>query len=92
MTPDQAAALQTLQMHAIQPVLPTPEKRWYDRVVDSILGEDPGKLARRPRAGKRLRLIGIRSARLSKQVCAGLRGVLPTQWSRGDEVRMGEDA
>lgn len=24
-----------------QPVLPTPEKRWYDRVVDSILGEDP---------------------------------------------------
>lgn len=27
-----------------QPVLPTPEKRWYDRVVDSILGEDPCKL------------------------------------------------
>ena len=38
--PDQAAALQ-LQMQAIQPILPTPEKKWYDRVVDSILGEDP---------------------------------------------------
>lgn len=40
--PEQAAALQ-LQMQAIQPVLPTPEKRWYDRVVDSILGDDPCK-------------------------------------------------
>ncbi len=39
-SPDQAAALH-LQMQAIQPVLPTPEKKWYDRVVDSILGEDP---------------------------------------------------
>lgn len=40
LAPEQAAALQ-LQMQAIQPVLPTPEKRWYDRVVDSILGDDP---------------------------------------------------
>ncbi|WVQ78166.1 hypothetical protein IAT38_000249 [Cryptococcus sp. DSM 104549] len=39
---DQAAALQ-MQMNAIQPVLPTPEKRWYDRVVDSILGDDPSQ-------------------------------------------------
>jgi hypothetical protein len=30
-----------MQMQAIQPVLPTPEKKWYDRVVDSILGDDP---------------------------------------------------
>ncbi|ORX39639.1 hypothetical protein BD324DRAFT_614439 [Kockovaella imperatae] len=42
LTPDQATAL-SLQMQAIQPVLPTPEKRWYDRVVDSILGEDPAQ-------------------------------------------------
>jgi hypothetical protein len=41
-SPDQAAALH-LQMQAIQPVLPTPEKKWYDRVVDSILGDDPGE-------------------------------------------------
>jgi len=41
-TPDQAMALQA-QMQAIQPVLPTPEKRWYDRVVDGILGDDPCK-------------------------------------------------
>ncbi|WWD15691.1 hypothetical protein CI109_100113 [Kwoniella shandongensis] len=44
LSPDQAAALQ-MQIHAIQPVLPTPEKRWYDRVVDSILGEDPSQAA-----------------------------------------------
>ncbi|KAK8870027.1 hypothetical protein IAR55_000597 [Kwoniella newhampshirensis] len=41
---DQAAALQ-MQIHAIQPVLPTPEKRWYDRVVDFILGDDPSQAA-----------------------------------------------
>ena len=40
MTPDQATALH-FQMQAIQPVLPTPEKKWYDRVVDKILGDDP---------------------------------------------------
>lgn len=40
MTPDQAAALH-FQMQAVQPVLPTPEKKWYDRIVDSILGDDP---------------------------------------------------
>jgi hypothetical protein len=40
LTAEQAAALQ-MQMQAIQPVLPTPEKKWYDRVVDSILGDDP---------------------------------------------------
>lgn len=45
MTPDQAATLH-FQMQAIQPVLPTPEKKWYDRVVDSILGDDPCKLPR----------------------------------------------
>lgn len=43
MTPEQAAALH-FQMQAIQPVLPTPEKKWYDRIVDSILGDDPCKL------------------------------------------------
>ncbi|RSH95655.1 hypothetical protein EHS25_000747 [Saitozyma podzolica] len=42
LTAEQAAALQ-MQMHAIQPVLPTPEKKWYDRVVDSILGDDPSQ-------------------------------------------------
>lgn len=49
MTPDQAAALH-FQMQAIQPVLPTPEKKWYDRVVDSILGDDPCKLPRQSRS------------------------------------------
>ncbi|WVQ98457.1 hypothetical protein IAU59_005582 [Kwoniella sp. CBS 9459] len=44
LSPDQAAAL-TMQMHSMQPMLPTPEKRWYDRVVDSILGEDPSQAA-----------------------------------------------
>ncbi|WVR04954.1 hypothetical protein IAU60_001966 [Kwoniella sp. DSM 27419] len=43
LTPEHAAI--AMQMHAIQPVLPTPEKRWYDRVVDSILGEDPSQAA-----------------------------------------------
>ena len=32
-----------MQMSAAQPVLPTPEKKWYDRVVDSILGDDPSQ-------------------------------------------------
>lgn len=42
MTAEQAAMMQMhAQQMAIQPVLPTPEKKWYDRVVDSILGEDP---------------------------------------------------
>ena len=40
MTSEHAAALH-LQMQAIQPVLPTPEKKWYDRIVDGILGDDP---------------------------------------------------
>ncbi|OCF44712.1 hypothetical protein I317_01401 [Kwoniella heveanensis CBS 569] len=44
LSPEQAAAL-TMQMHSMQPMLPTPEKRWYDRVVDSILGEDPSQAA-----------------------------------------------
>lgn len=39
-TPEQAAVLQ-MQMQAIQPVLPTPEKKWYDRLADTILGDDP---------------------------------------------------
>ncbi|CAD6588928.1 MAG: hypothetical protein TREMPRED_005203, partial [Tremellales sp. Tagirdzhanova-0007] len=43
-SPEDAVALQ-LQVQAIQPVLPTPEKKWYDRVVDSILGEDPSQAA-----------------------------------------------
>ncbi|WWC85216.1 uncharacterized protein L201_000075 [Kwoniella dendrophila CBS 6074] len=44
LTPDQAAAL-SMQMQSIQPVLPTPEKRWYDRIADTILGEDPSHAA-----------------------------------------------
>ncbi|WVQ70386.1 uncharacterized protein L199_008613 [Kwoniella botswanensis] len=44
LTPDQAAAL-SMQMQAIQPVLPVPEKRWYDRIADTILGEDPSHAA-----------------------------------------------
>lgn len=32
-----------MQMGAIQPILPTPEKKWYDRLADSILGDDPCK-------------------------------------------------
>ena len=44
MTAEQAAVLQ-MQMQAIQPVLPTPEKRWYDRLADTILGDDPRELA-----------------------------------------------
>lgn len=43
MTPEQAHFLQT-HMQAIQPILPTPEKKWYDRLADSILGDDPGAL------------------------------------------------
>lgn len=46
MSPQQAAMIQMQQAHSVQPLLPTPEKRWYDRVVDSVLGEDPCKLAR----------------------------------------------
>jgi hypothetical protein len=42
MTAEQAAALH-LHMQAVQPVLPTPQKKWYDRVVDGILGDDPCK-------------------------------------------------
>lgn len=41
-SPEQATALQ-MQMGAIQPILPTPEKKWYDRLADSILGDDPCK-------------------------------------------------
>jgi hypothetical protein len=43
MTPEQAALFQ-MQLQAIQPILPTPEKKWYDRLADSILGDDPGEL------------------------------------------------
>ncbi|KAL1407433.1 hypothetical protein Q8F55_006866 [Vanrija albida] len=35
------AAFIRMQMQNIQPVLPTPEKKWYDRLADSILGDDP---------------------------------------------------
>ncbi|UOH81679.1 hypothetical protein LQV05_004358 [Cryptococcus neoformans] len=41
-SPEQATALQ-MQMGAIQPMLPTPEKKWYDRLADSILGDDPSQ-------------------------------------------------
>ncbi|WVO21788.1 uncharacterized protein IAS62_003101 [Cryptococcus decagattii] len=41
-SPNHAAALQ-MQMGDIQPILPTPEKRWYDRLADSILGDDPSQ-------------------------------------------------
>ncbi|KAL7422131.1 hypothetical protein Q5752_002774 [Cryptotrichosporon argae] len=44
LTADQAAALH-MHMQSIQPVLPTPEKRWYDRLADSILGDDPSQAA-----------------------------------------------
>jgi hypothetical protein len=44
MSPQQAAMIQMQQAQIVQPLLPTPEKRWYDRVVDSVLGEDPCKL------------------------------------------------
>jgi hypothetical protein len=47
MTAEHAAALH-LQMQAIQPVLPTPEKKWYDRIVDGILGDDPCNSATAP--------------------------------------------
>ena len=46
MSAEHAAALH-LHMQAIQPVLPTPEKKWYDRVVDGILGDDPCKSIQR---------------------------------------------
>lgn len=45
MTPEQAFLFQA-QVQAIQPVLPTPEKKWYDRLADSILGDDPSEPAR----------------------------------------------
>lgn len=32
-------------MQAITPVLPTPEKKWYDRLADTILGDDPAQAA-----------------------------------------------
>ncbi|KAK4684072.1 endoplasmic reticulum junction formation protein lunapark, partial [Tremellales sp. Uapishka_1] len=44
LTPDQAAFLHS-QFQSIQPVLPTPEKKWYDRMADSILGDDPSQAA-----------------------------------------------
>ncbi|GMK55721.1 hypothetical protein CspeluHIS016_0207770 [Cutaneotrichosporon spelunceum] len=44
LTPEQAAVLQ-MQMQAITPVLPTPEKKWYDRLADTILGDDPANAA-----------------------------------------------
>ncbi|BEI85274.1 hypothetical protein CcaverHIS002_0506750 [Cutaneotrichosporon cavernicola] len=44
LTPEQAAVLQ-MQMQAITPVLPTPEKKWYDRLADTILGDDPAQAA-----------------------------------------------
>jgi hypothetical protein len=50
MSSEHAAALH-LQMQAIQPVLPTPEKKWYDRIVDGILGDDPCKFCLQMRAG-----------------------------------------
>jgi len=50
MTSEHAAALH-LQMQAIQPVLPTPEKKWYDRIVDGILGDDPCKSCLQTRRG-----------------------------------------
>jgi hypothetical protein len=50
MTSEHAAALH-LQMQAIQPVLPTPEKKWYDRIVDGILGDDPCKFCLQMRVG-----------------------------------------
>jgi hypothetical protein len=40
MSSEQAAAL-SIHMSSLQQVLPTPEKRWYDRLADSILGDDP---------------------------------------------------
>ncbi|CAK9781532.1 unnamed protein product [Cutaneotrichosporon oleaginosum] len=42
LTPEQAAILH-MQMQAITPVLPTPEKKWYDRLADTILGDDPAQ-------------------------------------------------
>jgi endoplasmic reticulum junction formation protein lunapark len=30
-----------LDLASLQPLLPTPEKRWYDRLLDGLLGEDP---------------------------------------------------
>nr|ODN75723.1 hypothetical protein L203_06495 [Cryptococcus depauperatus CBS 7841] len=41
-SPEQAAVMQS-QLETVQPVLPTPEKKWYDRIVDSILGDDPSQ-------------------------------------------------
>lgn len=52
MSPEQAAIIQMQQAQAVHPVLPTPEKRWYDRVVDSVLGEDPCKLTVHLRGAK----------------------------------------
>jgi hypothetical protein len=84
MTPEQAA-LFSMQLQAIQPILPTPEKKWYDRLADTILGDDPGKL-----------IIGrtqlTRSARSREQIRARLRRVLPPQRVGGEQIRVGADA
>lgn len=104
LTAEQAAALQ-MQMQAIQPVLPTPEKKWYDRVVDSILGDDPCECISS-------RLVAVCtsiphsfslipsepsltprcSPGVAEQVCVGVWRVFPAQWSRWQQVRVGTDA
>lgn len=83
MTPEQAHFLQT-HMQAIQPILPTPEKKWYDRLADSILGDDPGALT------SRLRLTCSASSR--EQVRARVRRVLQAQRTGGKQAGVGAHA
>ena len=82
MTPEQAAALH-FQMQAIQPVLPTPEKKWYDRIVDSILGDDPCEPCPHKLLLRKSVMIGhcaesLRSTSTAVKVCARMRRMLQT--------------
>lgn len=84
MTPEQAHFLQA-HMQAIQPILPTPEKKWYDRLADSILGDDPGALM------LSFTLLTLSASR-REQVCARMLRVLPAQRTGRKQARVGANA
>jgi len=45
LSPQQVQQLRLLQQSQMQPVLPTPQKKWYDHVADKLMGEDPSQAA-----------------------------------------------
>lgn len=73
-----------MQMQAIQPVLPTPEKKWYDRLADTILGDDPCESCSETSL--------TASPSRAEQVRPRLQRVLPPQRTRRKQVRVGAHA